>query len=262
MGGSSGWKLDYPVGYSSFEGISARVSGYFFLNPGWKKTRFLFSHTRTTWETCWVVRVYWVGRLRRRNPSRRWFRWLKRFARRRRRGISRWGGARLAPWRRNRRSCLRRRRRPRGGRFRFVQPPRWGRALQLQRLIKKAHWKEMAQVWSTQVKWIWCQIPSLRKGTLETLTAQLGYRLRGRFERRIRGVALPLLKLTRQMSGVTGASVRCAGRFTRANRAKTQTFRWGKLHRGNPTTPVGETFLTVPLRFGAVGVTLLVSYAG
>ena len=55
--------------------------------------------------------------------------------------------------------------------------------------------------------------------------------------------------------------LRCAGRFTRRQRADRAAYRWGRLGRGDPATRVEEAFFTVPLRFGAVGVTLLVSYA-
>ena len=136
--------------------------------------------------------------------------------------------------------------------------PRWGRVV-LARGGRFAPWGETARVWRT-TRWVWCRIPTLRVGTLETLMNHLSYRIRGRFERRIRSVALPLLGTTRRVSGVVGAHLRCSGRFTRRPRGETQTFKWGVLQRGTPTTRVEQSFLTVPLRFGAVGVTLTVAY--
>lgn len=272
VGGTSRWEKDYSVGFSRSEGVTHRVGGYFFRNPGWKRTRFLFSHLRVTWELSWVVRVFWIGRFRTRRVRTRWARWLKRKLRRRRRHSA----CKLTTRRVRRVRLPYRTRRGRGPRFtprrrrgglrvpyRTRRVNRWNRLALVRQTRRATPWKEMAGVWSTsQVRWIWCRIPHLRWGTLASLMAHLKYRLQGRFERRLRGVALPLLGLTRRLPGVQGAQVRCSGRFTRAPRGKTQTFGWGKLQRGNPAVRLEQAFLTRALRFGAIGVTLLVSYAG
>jgi len=231
VGGSSNWRVDYPGGYTRGEPAAAAVGGYFFLNSGWKKSGFLFSHTRVVWSPRgWISRVYFVGRPRWGRPPVGWRRWLhprKEF--------------------------------PVRGRRSPVRPPRWGRTV-FARGGRSAPWGETTRVWRT-TRWVWCRIPTLRVGTLETLMNHLSYRIRGRFERRIRGVALPLLGTTRRVFGAVGAHLRCSGRFTRRPRGETQTFKWGVLQRGTPTTRVEQSFLTVPLRFGAVGVTLTVAYA-
>lgn len=234
MGGSSNWRVDYPGGYARGTVAAATVGGYFFLNPGWKKSGFLFSHTRVTWTPAgWTSRVYFVGRPRRGRPPSGWRRWV--FPRPPREEFS--------------------------VQVRKILPPggsRWGRVI-FARGGRAAPWGETTRVWRT-TQWVWCRIPTLRVGTLETLMNHLSYRIRGRFERRIRGVALPLLGTTRRVSGAVGAHLRCSGRFTRRPRGETQTFKWGVLRRGTPTTRVEQSFLTVPLRFGAVGVTLTVAY--
>lgn len=246
MGGSSNWRVDYPGGYSRGEIAAAAVGGYFFLNPGWAKSGFLFSHVRVTWGVSgWTTKVYFVGRTRRVRPPLGWTRWV-------RPGRPRRGEVHVV----SRRDPRRSRRGPRvppGG-----VPPPWGRAVTA-RGGKFAPWGETARVWRG-TKWVWCRIPTLRVGTLETLMNHLSYRIRGRFERRIRGVALPLLGTTRRVLGAVGAHLRCSGRFTRRPRGEAQTFKWGVLRRGTPTARVEQAFLTVPLRFGAVGVTLTVAY--
>jgi ribosomal protein S3 len=90
----------------------------------------------------------------------------------------------------------------------------------------------------------------------------LVYRLRGRFERRTKSVALPLLRLTQKMPGVVGARVRCHGRFTRRQRADRATHKWGRLGRTHLGARVEDARTGAALRFGAVGVTLLVNYGG
>lgn len=231
MGGSSNWRVDYPGGYARGTAAAAAVGGYFFLNPGWKKSGFLFSHARVTWTPRgWTSRVYFVGRPRRRRPPRGWRRWV-----------------RPRPPHRGRP--------PRGGRR---SPPRWGRTI-FARGGRWAPWGETTRVWRA-TRWVWCRIPTLRVGTLDTLMNHLSYRIRGHSERRIRGVALPLLGVTRRVLGAVGAHLRCSGRFTRRPRGETRSFKWGRLRRGTPTARVEQSFLTVPLRFGAVGVTLTVAY--
>ena len=241
VGGVSNWRVDYPVGYTRGEAAASAVGGYFFLNPGWKKSGFLFSHTRVTWTPSgWTTRVYFVGRPRRGRPPPGWRRWLR-------------------PWRSP--PGVYRVGRPRSRGARLVTPPggsRWGRVV-LARGGRYAPWGETARVWRA-TRWVWCRIPTLRVGTLETLMNHLSYRIRGRSERRIRGVALPLLGTTRRVAGAVGAHLRCSGRFTRRPRGETQTFKWGVLQRGTPTTRLEQLFLTVPLRFGAVGITLTVAY--
>ena len=242
VGGSSTWRVDYPVGYTRGELAAAAVGGYFFLNPGWRRSGFLFSHVRVTWTPQgWTSRVYFVGRPRRGRPPRGWRRWLR--PSRPPRGVFRVGSF------------------SRGVEQTRVAPPgvpRWGRVV-LARGGRSAPWGETARVWRA-TRWVWSRIPHLRVGTLETLMNHLSYRIRGRFERRIRGVALPLLGLTRRIPTAVGAHLRCSGRFTRRPRGETQNFTWGVLRRGTPSTRVEQSFLTVPLRFGAVGVTLTVAY--
>jgi ribosomal protein S3 len=107
---------------------------------------------------------------------------------------------------------------------------------------------------------VWVRLPGLFEGNLDTLVAHLVYRLRGRFERRTKSVALPVLRLTQKMPGVVGARVRCHGRFTRRQRADRSVHKWGRLGRTHRAARVEDARAGVALRFGAVGVTVLVNY--
>jgi ribosomal protein S3 len=104
------------------------------------------------------------------------------------------------------------------------------------------------------------RLPGLFEGNLDTLVAHLVYRLAGRYERRTKSVALPVLRLTQKMPGVVGASVRCHGRFTRRQRADAAVHAWGRLGRGDRSARVVDARTGVALRFGAVGVTVVVNY--
>lgn len=120
---------------------------------------------------------------------------------------------------------------------------------------------EMAQLWGAPregAQWCWIKLGRPRYLGVPTLLARMRYRLRGRIEMRARRVALPLLKGALRLRGVIGAEVRCHGRFSRRQRASHDVFRAGRL--GQLSNPREVGFATVPLRFGAVGVTLTVSY--
>jgi len=260
LGGSATWKLDYPVGHYHAQHVGQQVKTYFFLNVGWRRTGNLFSHTRVTWVREWVAWVWYVDRRQQRrsqNGFRRateWWRWLARPSqRRRRRSLSnvvthryrrryRWGGL---PGRSVGTSSQ-------GGRW-FRPGHLWLYRGPLQRAAAAA-------AAHPEGRWVWCILPNLFYAGLAPLMADLAYRLQGRGERRLRGVALPLLNLTRQLPGVTGAAVRCHGRFVRRQRADHQTYRWGTLHRTNLAVAVDQGFATAALRFGAVGVTLTVGF--
>lgn len=160
-----------------------------------------------------------------------------------------------AGWRTNVFYVDRRRARPvRGGRP--------GRAAHLGAHPAAGYLTGVARRWGDPrgTTWVWCRLPTLVVGTLDTLVAHLGYRLRGRAERRVKQVALPLLGLTQRLPGAVGGAVRCHGRFTRRQRADRAVHSWGVLHRTARTARVADTAAAVTLRFGAVGVTLLVNY--
>ena len=261
LAGSSTWKLDYPVGHYLAQHTGQQVKSYFFLNPGWRRTGNLFSHTRVTWATQWVAWVWYVDRRQRQRSqtglrrATEWWRWLSRPARsprRRRRTLKvvahryrrryRWGGQNGRP------TVLT----SSGGRW--FRPGRlWLYRGALQRTAA-------ARTARPDGRWVWCVLPNLFYAGVAPLMADLAYRLQGRGERRLRGVALPLLNLTRRLPGVTGAAVRCHGRFVRRQRADHQTYRWGTLHRTNLAVTVDQGFATAALRFGAVGVTLTVGF--
>lgn len=228
---------DYGVSFKSSRTLTAEARGYFFLNPGWRRTRGLFSHAETLWSSKgWKVQVWFLGgpRFRRRGYPRR--RTLRR---------------------------LRRRRRPRRGRP-TVYPGKWGRCLSLRKWTRRGL-TVGAHAWGSPRKatWGWVRLPKGRRYTPPAgLLARLKYRLgTGRIEIRSRRVGLPLLRGALRLGGVVGAEVRCCGRFSRRQRATQETFRAGYLGRGNTQITRVTEFTTLSLRFGAVGVTLTVSFA-
>lgn len=170
-------------------------------------------------------------------------------------------------WRRRCRlgQSLRRQRRrqlPRSVIRRRRQLGKWARVIRMCRHRKRGPLLEMAQLWGAPRGGTWCWIRLARPRYLgvATLLARMKYRLRGRIEMRARRVALPLLRGALRLRGVVGAEVRCHGRFSRRQRASHDVFRAGKLGRTQVSTPREVGFATVPLRFGAVGITLTVSY--
>lgn len=229
---------DYGVSFKSSRTLSAEARGYFFLNPGWRRSRGLFSHVQTLWSSKgWNVQVWFLGGPRANNP-RGWSR----------RGLRQ----------------LRRRRRPRRGRP-TLYPGKWSRCLSLE------GWKRRgvsvgAQAWGSPrggAQWGWVRLPKGQKySTPAGLLARLRYRLgTGRIEVRSRRVGLPLLRGALRLGGVVGAEVRCCGRFSRRQRATQETFRAGYLGKGTARVTQVTEFTTLALRFGAVGVTLTVSFA-
>ena len=121
----------------------------------------------------------------------------------------------------------------------------------------------MAKLWGTPRggTWCWVRLNRPRYLGVATLLARMKYRLRGRIEMKARRVALPLIRGALRLRGVMGVEVRCNGRFSRRQRASHDVFRVGKLGRTQVATSQEVGFATVPLRFGAVGVTLTLSYA-
>lgn len=255
--GQSTWKLDYPVGVYSGHQCTQLVRGYFLLNRPWRRTGNLFSHTRVFWRTKWTALVWYVDRRRVRRRTRAataavgWWRWCVRTPR------TTVVAFLVAPHRYVQRY--------RWGVRSFSQVPphphggRWNRLGLLSAARGFINPAAAAAVGLPGGVWVWCGLPDLFRAGLATVMADLAYRLTGRGERRIRGVALPLLNLTRQLPGVTGASVRCHGRFVRRQRADHQTYRWGRLSRTNASVLLDQGFATAALRFGAVGVTVTVS---
>jgi len=227
---------DYGVNFKTSRLLTQEARGYFFLNPGWRRTRGLFSHAETHWSgSAWRVQVWFLGGPRRRRYPRRLQ--LRR---------------------------LRRRRRPRRGRpTRY--PGKWSRCLSLRKWTRRAVTQGVRQWGSPRggAHWGWVRLPRGRGYTpVPGLLARIRYRLgSGRIEVRSRRVGLPLLRGALRLGGAVGAEVRCCGRFSRRQRATQETFRAGYLGRGdNHLTRVTE-FTTLSLRFGAVGVTLTVSFA-
>lgn len=231
---------DYGVNFKSSRTLSGEARGYFFLNPGWRRSRGLFSHVQTLWSSKgWKVQVWFLSGPRRRRWGRRWPR------------------TRLL-------RQHRRRRRPRRARP-TLYPGKWSRCVSL------VGWKRRgvsvgAHAWGLSrggVQWGWVRLPRGRRYTPPVgLLARLRYRLgTGRIEVRSRRVGLPLLRGALRLGGVVGAQVRCCGRFSRRQRATQETFRAGYLGKGTTRVTQVTEFTTLALRFGAVGVTLTVSFA-
>ena len=110
-----------------------------------------------------------------------------------------------------------------------------------------------------QVQLAWCSLDPKRHRVRE-IQSSLKYRLRGRFQRRIKTVVFPLMKRLKKLPQVKGVEFRCHGRFDRQQRAQHKRIMWGVLGTNDPSQKKETIFVTVPLRFGAVGITLLINY--
>lgn len=229
---------EYAVGVKVSRLLTGEAKGYFFLNSGWRRSRGIFSHAGALWSSKgWRVQVWFLG-----GPRRRRHGWT-----RRRGGL-----------RRTRQRHRPTRARPAG------YPGKWSRCLSLRK------WRSRglttgASTWGAPrgATWGWVRLPRGRTYTPPAgLLARIRYRLgSGRIEVRSRRVGLPLLRAALRLGGVVGAEVRCAGRFSRRQRATQETFRAGYLGRTNAGVTRVVQFTTLALRFGAVGVTLIVSFA-
>lgn len=129
------------------------------------------------------------------------------------------------------------------------------------RLLAAAVWSKTRSTTLNGFKVIlkWCEL-DLFENRVREVQSLLKYRLRGRFQRRIKAIVFPLMKRLKKSLKIKGAEFRCYGRFDRKQRAQKQTIKWGSLGGSDPSQQKKSTFVTVPLRFGAVGITLNVNY--
>lgn len=286
--GQSTWRADYGVGFAQATNLIREAGAYFFLNPGWSRGGGLFSHAGALWSGgTWQVQVWFLrgGRRRRWRPKRGRTPQQKIYALRGR------IGRKLRRLRPKRPRVYHRRGRLLSAQFRVlprkVRPPRrrlgyprvltriqrpkwastgggkWNRLLRMKKHHRRGPLLEMSHLWSVPRggTWSWVELSKPHYWGVATLLARMKYRLGGRIEMRARRVALPLLRAALRLGGAIGAEVRCHGRFSRRQRASHEVFRAGKLGRTDTATPQEAGFATVPLRFGAVGITLTVSYS-
>lgn len=220
-------------------------------HPRWWRSRKVYSHTTVVWSGGWVVNVYVVSRTRRG---------------RRRRVHPR----RVRPWRAAPVVADHWWRRPPGRPATVEFPGLWHRLVRVVRRRRGYLTVGAAHAWGAAaaaglghpVRWRWCRFRNFHNGGAHTFLAVVRYALRGRGYRGIAGVVRPLLRVTRRAPYAGGASVRCAGRFGRKQRAEYKVHGWGRLTRSGVGAPVEEARLLLPLKFGVVGVTLTVSFAG
>lgn len=141
----------------------------------------------------------------------------------------------------------------------------WNRHLWIKQKLQKLYQSQMTFDWGTPrggAHWKWRGLPGVTCGTLTTVLARVKYRLgSARTEIRARRLSRPILKLTQKLpGGVSGVEIRCNGRFTRKQRSSHEVFQVGYLNRTHLGTPVQEDRLTLALRFGAVSLSVLVTY--
>lgn len=250
--GRSGLVHDYPrffrVAHHLVGGVRRVLS-----HPRWWRSHKVYSHTTVVWSAGWTVNVYVVGRPRRRRPRR-----VTPPVRRR-------------PWRTTPGGHPRWWRRPLGKAPRGEElPGLWHRLVRVVRRRRGYLLAAGAATWAAEattrlghpVRWRWCRLRNSYQGGVLTLLAAVRYSLRGRGYRGMAGVVRPLLRATRRAPHAVGASIRCAGRFGRKQRAEYKVYGWGRLTRSGVGAPVEQSRLTLPLKFGVVAVTLTVSFAG
>ena len=205
----------------------------------WRRGSRLFSHTVVGWAAgAWRVQAFYLDRFRRRRTQRR-IQLHQRLLRSTAAAATHWA---RPDWPARAWSAL------------AAAPARAGRVWAAAR----------AGAVGQLVQLVWCplELPPGGgvPGGIRPLQALVRYRLRGRHQRRIKSVVWPLLQRVRSNLEVTGAAARCNGRFTRAQRASHEVYQWGRLGQGDPSQRVEAAFVTAPLRFGSVGVTLMVNY--
>lgn len=218
-------------------------------HPRWWRSRKVYSHTTVVWSHGWMVNVYVVARPRWGRPRT----WRLRPRRRPRRRLT----PRCTWWRRRPRV-------PRTG----VAPGLWNRLVLAFHKRRRYLTVGAAQWWSTEmtrqvghpVGWRWIRLRP-HTGGATTLLAVVRYNLRGRGFRGAAGVIRPLVRAAARTGRVLGGSIRCAGRFTRKQRADYKVHRWGHLLRSGVGAHVEEARLVLPLKFGAVAVTLTLRFA-
>lgn len=273
--------------------VQREVATLLRFSPRWKRSGQVYSHSVITWSNQQlIVNIFFL------NYSRRRFRVYRQQRRRLRRpstlqktlsGLVRSNLFRKAKFKK-------RKPRPRRGRGlgtrlndwtqRFI----WSRRkidLNLQNTIAQKTKFNQRQRWLNflwRIRYrrqlrrlnavrLWCNHKSLFYGvplhlqwkrltrvcSVNTVLALMIYRLRGRFTRRVNLMARPLIQLTKRIPGVKGLHLRCAGRFTRQERADHKVFKWGVLGRSDLGQPLQQGRWVVPLKFGTVSLSLTVS---
>ena len=121
---------------------------------------------------------------------------------------------------------------------------------------------EYQRVINNRVNFCWRLISSARHGNINLWLGLLALRVNQRGTYRARAIAFPLMSWAEQQEITTaGVQFRCAGRFTRKQRADYEVYRFGQhTSFNNLTRAVDQVFFTFPLKFGAIGITLTVNY--
>jgi len=290
--GRSGRRHDYPVWVKTSMLVQREVATLLRFSPRWKRSGQVYSHNVITWfDQNLIVNVFFLNYSRRRfrvyQQQRRRLKRLsslrkllsalvcsslpkknkkiKKVNRFHRRMIS----TRLLNW--TQRFIWSQRKRhfnlehalPQ--KTRFNQRRRW-----LNLVWRIRHRRQLRRLNAVR---LWCNQKSLFYGvplhlkwkrlakvcSVNTVLALMVYRLRGRFTRRVNLMARPLMQLTKRIPGIKGLHLRCAGRFTRHERADHKVFKWGVLGRSDLGQPLQQGRWVVPLKFGTVSLTLTVS---
>jgi len=121
---------------------------------------------------------------------------------------------------------------------------------------------EYQPVINNRVNFCWRLISSARHGNINLWLGLLALRVNQRGTYRSRAIVFPLMNWAEQQEITpAGVHVRCAGRFTRKQRADYEIYRFGQhTSPNNLTQAVDQVFFTFPLKFGAIGITLTVNY--
>ena len=129
-------------------------------------------------------------------------------------------------------------------------------------LLSQALTTEYQQVIKNRVRFVWRLIQHPSEGGINLWLGWLALRINQRGTYHTRRIAYPLLGWAQEEQiEFKGFSLRCGGRFTRAQRADYKIIRFGRCtNPANLRQRVDQVFFTFPLKFGAIGLTLRVNF--
>lgn len=232
--------VDYLTAKNQADRLRNSVVQYFRRHRNFRRSRQVYCYTRVHWvNTNWVVQSFCLPRRRRRR--RGFFSWCRRVTK---------------PRRDRERFVLSTRTRPVGKWLDLLV--RWSRR-------DRARWSSVTSAWSAKwggtATWRIRILSSLDKANAETWISYLRYRVRGKFERSANSIVLPLLRHARRSKRLRGCIIKCNGRFTRKQRAGHTRQQYGATRRSDLSAATEQGFLSFPLKFGAVGITITLLYS-
>ena len=146
--------------------------------------------------------------------------------------------------------------------YRFVRLVRPRKQWRPFLLLSEALAKDYQKVIKNRVRFVWRVIQHASEGGINLWLGWFTLKINQRGTYHTRRIAYPLLSWAHEQEiDFKGFRLRCAGRFTRQQRADYQVMRFGRCtNPANLRQRVDQVFFTFPLKFGAIGLTLTVNF--